>query len=54
METIDLPLLVIPDDPNQELARFISALAQRFPSRRPQSAGEALDWFAPVLKSLSP
>jgi serine/threonine-protein kinase len=54
METTDLPLLTIPGDLKQEFARLISALAQRFPSRRPQSAGEALDWFAPVLKSLNP
>jgi serine/threonine-protein kinase len=52
METTDLPMLTIADDDNHEFARFIAALTQRFPSRRPQTASEALTWFDPVLQSL--
>ena len=48
METTDLPRLDIPGDVNGEFARFISALGQRFPSRRPQSAGEAHAWFKQI------
>jgi serine/threonine-protein kinase len=52
METTDLPLLTIPGDHNHEFAQFIAALTQRFPSRRPQTASEALIWFDPVLQLL--
>ena len=47
----NLPRLSIPGD-NGEFSGFISALTQRFPSRRPQSAAEAIDWFAPIYRSL--
>ncbi len=46
--TRDLPLLSIPGDPSGDLAAFLAALTARYPSRRPQSASEAHQWFVPV------
>ncbi len=46
----DLPTLTIPGDSKGVLAEFIASLVSRFPSRRPQSAKDALD----CLKSIKP
>ena len=51
-ETVDIPAPTIAGD-NGEFSRFISTLSQRFPSRRPQTAREAVDWFRPVKEQLS-
>ena len=53
IESEDLPSLVVPGDDDGDFSRFIGQLAQRFPSRRPQSAAEALEWFQPIYASLS-
>jgi serine/threonine-protein kinase len=53
MTTQDLPPLRVPEDPSGELSMFVGTLAARFPSRRPQSAAEALAWFAPISAALS-
>ena len=50
MESQDAPLLNLPDDASGKLALFVNMLVQRFPSRRPQSAGEAIEYFAPIRK----
>ena len=47
--TRDLTPLVIPGDSDGDLADFIAELTARYPSRRPQSAAEALQWFTPVM-----
>jgi eukaryotic-like serine/threonine-protein kinase len=51
-ETMDLPPLAITGD-NGELSRFIATLAQRFPSRRPQTAREAVEWFRPIKERIT-
>jgi serine/threonine protein kinase len=51
-ETMNLPPLAIPGDTQAEFSKFINALIQRFPSRRPQTAREAVDWFDPIKKRL--
>lgn len=48
MQNQDLPRLTIPGDDDDTLAGFIAAMTARFPSRRPQTAKEATDWFAPI------
>jgi eukaryotic-like serine/threonine-protein kinase len=50
--TRELPAVSIPGDPDGDLADFIAALTARYPSRRPQSAAEALQWFTPVRTKL--
>lgn len=50
METESVPLLSCEQDSSGLLAKFINSLIQRFPSRRPQSAGEALKWFEPIRR----
>ncbi len=52
MDTQDLPALVIIGDASNAFSDFIACLTQRFPSRRPQTAAEALKWFLPIYKSL--
>jgi serine/threonine-protein kinase len=57
MDRLDLPRLAIPEDPANEFADFIASLCQRFPSRRPRSAAEAVAWYDPIyrrLKSTTP
>jgi serine/threonine-protein kinase len=51
-ETMDLPALTIAGDAVGEMSRFINILAQRFPSRRPQTVQEAVDWFRPIKQRL--
>jgi len=50
----DLRPLVIAGDPTGELSGFIAALVSRFPSRRPQTAGEARQWFEELRPRLTP
>jgi len=52
MESQDLPPLKIPGDHQGQFSIFISSLVQRFPSRRPQTANEALDWFFTIYQQL--
>lgn len=52
MENEDLPLLAIPGDDAGGLSTFLNQLLQRFPSRRPQTAGEALQWYLPIYARL--
>lgn len=47
----NLPRLTITGD-NGGFSDFIHALTQRFPSRRPQSAAEAIDWFVQIYTRL--
>lgn len=54
VENQDLPPLNIQGDPNGEFAAFLSALVARFPSRRPQTAREARQWFDGVRGRLTP
>jgi serine/threonine-protein kinase len=51
VEQQNLPRLSIPGD-DGGFSEFINALAQRFPSRRPQSAAEAIDWFVQIYSRL--
>jgi eukaryotic-like serine/threonine-protein kinase len=48
METESVPLLECSEDTSGLLPKFLNSLMQRFPSRRPQSAKEALAWFEPI------
>ena len=52
MERVDLSRLVIPGDPSNLFSDFIACLSQRFPSRRPQSAKQAYEWFEPIYAQL--
>lgn len=45
MERFDLPPLTIAGDNGNHWRDFIACLTQRFPSRRPQTAREAYEWF---------
>jgi serine/threonine-protein kinase len=49
IENDDLPTLAIPGDTGNQFADLIASLAQRYPSRRPQTSQEAADWLAPIL-----
>jgi len=48
VESQNLPRIAIPGDNGQEFSDFIMALVERFPSRRPQTVAEALDWYKPI------
>lgn len=52
MESQNLPSLADADGVDPRLAEFIGALSARFPSRRPQSAAEALEWFETIAARL--
>ncbi len=52
MDKLDLPRLAIAEDPTNEFADFIASLCQRFPSRRPRSAMEAVVWYEPIYRRL--
>jgi serine/threonine protein kinase len=54
MSSQELPRLTITEDKGGELSAFIGWLTQRFPSRRPQSAAEALTAFGPIHQALAP
>jgi eukaryotic-like serine/threonine-protein kinase len=53
MSTQELPRLAINGDINGELSSYIAWLTQRFPSRRPQSAIEAMTAFEPIYQKLA-
>lgn len=48
MESLDLPRLTIPGDIHGEFSELVAALTSRFPSRRPQTASDAVQWFRTV------
>lgn len=50
VESTELPALTIPQDPSGEFSSFISSLTNRYLSRRPQTALEALSWFSDLHK----
>jgi serine/threonine-protein kinase len=52
MDRLDLPRLALAEDPSNEFADFIASLCQRFPSRRPRSAAEAVAWYEPIYRRL--
>lgn len=52
MDKLDLPRLALAEDPTNEFTDFIASLCQRFPSRRPRSAAEALAWYEPLYRRL--
>jgi serine/threonine protein kinase len=52
MSTQELPRLIIHGDVNGELSAFIAWLVQRFPSRRPQTAAEAIAAFEPIYRAI--
>jgi len=52
MDKLDLPRLALVEDPSNEFADFIASLCQRFPSRRPRSAAEALAWYESLYRRL--
>jgi serine/threonine protein kinase len=52
MSTQELPRLNIPGDDSGQLSDFIGWLTQRYPSRRPQTAAEALAAFEPLYRRL--
>jgi serine/threonine protein kinase len=54
MDRLDLPRLALAEDPTNEFADFIASLCQRFPSRRPSSAAEAVAWYEPIYRRLQP
>ena len=51
MEHVDLPPLDIPQDQDGSVSDFIASLGNRFPSRRPQSAIEAIEWYKPIFEN---
>jgi len=53
MSTQELPRLAIAGDVNGEFSSYLGWLTQRFPSRRPQSAAEALAAFEPIYRALT-
>jgi len=52
MDRLDLPRLALAEDPTNEFADFIASLCQRYPSRRPRSAAEAVTWYDPIYRRL--
>ena len=52
MENEDLSRMTLACDTTNLFADFIACLAQRFPSRRPQSASQAYAWFEPIYEQL--
>ena len=52
MDRLDLPRLALAEDPTNEFADFVASLCQRFPSRRPRSATEAVAWYEPIYRRL--
>ena len=53
VENQDLPTLVVGEDASGALAAFIASLASRFPSRRPQTSLQALEWFVDIRSRLT-
>jgi len=52
MDKLDLPRLGLPEDASNALSDLIATLTQRYASRRPKSAAEALAWFQPIYQRL--
>jgi serine/threonine protein kinase len=52
IENEDAAQLTDAGDPDGLFGDFVSQLVQRFPSRRPQSAAEAREWFEPIYRKL--
>ncbi len=52
MDTTDVPPPAITGDTNSQFGDFLLALLQRFPSRRPQNAAEAINWLEPIRAKL--
>lgn len=51
-ETVSPPILSIPGDSQKQLTAFINVLMDKFPSRRPKSAQNALDWYRALIPTL--
>ena len=49
----DLPMLPYTDEPGRLLAEFVAIMVGRFASRRPQTAAQAIVWFAPVYQRVT-
>jgi len=54
MEANDLPPLIVQGPVTAELSRFLSSMTSRYPSRRPQSAAYAIDWFEKTVGAVNP
>jgi len=52
-ETIIPALVSLPEDTQGLLTRYILLLMNRFPSRRPRTAIEALDWFQSIKPTIT-
>lgn len=52
MDSEDVPAPVLPDGDDGRFTNFICQLAHRYPSRRPQTANDALFWFEPIYTDL--
>lgn len=52
MLSLDLPAPSHAKNLNGELGLFVSNMASRYPSRRPQNTKEARDWYADIRKQL--
>jgi serine/threonine-protein kinase len=48
VETMDLAALNIPGEGGAEFSEMLVSLTARFPSRRPRTAADALQWFGPI------
>lgn len=48
LEQQPLPRLQLPADHNGALADFVSTLAQKFPTQRPRTIGDALTWIREI------
>lgn len=53
LNSVNVPVLNIPGDPDNGFAELIASLASRYSSRRPDTAREALQWFEDVEKKIS-
>lgn len=51
-ETFHVSPLVIKDDTNGELSKFIHLLMEKYPSRRPPSAKMAKNWFDRIAENM--
>lgn len=51
-EAFHISPLVIKDDTNGELSKFIHLLMEKYPSRRPPSAKMAKDWFDRITENM--
>lgn len=49
-EAMYVNALSIPEDASKEMGPFISVLMEKYPSRRPQTAGIAREWFCEIVQ----